>query len=111
MENRHLYAPTLGVHDRPFVKRLRMVCRLPFEGSHLAGNHVAFVAINSLKEHVNQQNKPENAKRNEYRKRHGPLNRTGTSPAAASLKIGAEVLRSPGDFIRSSSRKLVSEKE
>jgi hypothetical protein len=35
----------------------------------------------------------------------------GTSLAADSLKIGAKVLRSPEDFIRSSSRKVVSGKE
>jgi len=50
-------------------------------------------------------------KRREYDKRHGSLNQTGTSFAAASLKIGAKVLRSPEDFIRNSSRKLVSGKE
>jgi hypothetical protein len=50
-------------------------------------------------------------KRHEYGKRHGSLNQTGTSFAAASLKIGAKVLRSPEDFIRNSSRKLVSGKE
>jgi hypothetical protein len=111
MENRPLYPPTPGTHDRPFVKRPRMVCRLPFQGSHLAGNCAAFVAINLLKQDVNQQIKPENAKRREYGKRHGFLNRTGTSPAAASLKIGAKVRRRPEDFIRNSSRKLVSGKE
>jgi hypothetical protein len=44
-------------------------------------------------------------------KRHGSLNRTGTSFAAASLKIGAKALRRPEDFIRNSSRKLASGKE
>jgi hypothetical protein len=46
-------------------------------------------------------------------KRHvdGSLNQTGTSFAAASLKIGAKALRSPEDFIRNSSRKLASGKE
>jgi hypothetical protein len=41
-------------------------------------------------------------KRHEYGKRHGSLNQTGTSFAAASLKMGAKVLRSPEDFIRNS---------
>jgi hypothetical protein len=50
-------------------------------------------------------------KRHEYGKRHGSLNQTGTSFAAASLKIGAKALRSPEDFIRNSSRKLASGKE
>jgi hypothetical protein len=39
-------------------------------------------------------------KRHVYGKRHGSLNQTGTSFAAASLKIGAKALRSPEDFIR-----------
>jgi len=82
-----------------------------FEGGYLAGNCAALVAINSMKEHLNQQIKSENAKRHEYGKRHDSLNRTGTSLAADSLKIGAKALRSPEDFIRSSSRKLVSGKE
>jgi hypothetical protein len=81
------------------------------EGSYLAGTCAALVAIKSMKECVNQQIKSENAKRHEYGKRHGSLNRTGTSLAAASLKIGAKALRSPEDFIRNSSRKLVSGKE
>ncbi len=50
-------------------------------------------------------------KRHEYGKRHGSLNQMGTSFAAASLKIGAKALKSPEDFIRNSSRKLVSGKE
>jgi hypothetical protein len=64
-----------------------------------------------MKEHVNQQIKSENAKRHEYGKRHGSLNRTGASLAAASLKIGAKALRSPEDFIRNLSRKLASGKQ
>jgi hypothetical protein len=51
---RPLYGPTFGTHDRPFVKRPRMVWQLPFEGSHLAGNCAALVATHSVKEHVNQ---------------------------------------------------------
>jgi hypothetical protein len=108
MKYRPLYAPTFGTHDRPFLKRPGMVWRLPFEGSHLAGNCAAFVAINSMKEHVDQQIKSENAKRNEYRRRHGSLNRTGTGPAAASLKIGTKAPRSLEDFIKILSRKLAS---
>jgi hypothetical protein len=49
-------------------------------------------------------------KRHEYGKRHGSLNQTGPSFAAASLNIGAKALRSPEDFIRNSSRKLASGK-
>jgi hypothetical protein len=41
-------------------------------------------------------------KRHEYGKRHGSLNQTGTSFAAASLKIGVKALRNPQDFIRES---------
>ena len=82
-----------------------------FEVSYLAGNCAALVAINSMKRHVNQQIKSENAKRHEYGKRHGSLNQTGTSLAAASLKIGVKVMRSPEDFIRNSLRKLASDKE
>src|SRR5258706_4463104 len=47
-------------------------------------------------------------KRHEYGKRHGSLDQTGTSFAAASLKIAAKVLRSPEDLIRDSPRTLVS---
>ena len=49
-----------------------------------------------MKEHVNQQIKSENAKRHEYGKRHGSLNRTGTSLAADSLKIGEGAEKSGG---------------
>jgi len=64
-----------------------------------------------MKDHVNHEVNSENAKRHEYGKRHGSLNETDTSLAAASLKIGAKVLRSPEDFIRNSSRKLASGRE
>ena len=50
-------------------------------------------------------------KRHEYGKRHGSLNQTGTSFAAASLNIGAKAFRSPKGFIRNSSRKLASGNE
>ena len=74
------------------------------------GNCAALVAINSMKEQINQQINSKNAKRHEYGRPHGSLNRTGASLAAASLKIRAKVLRSPENFIRSSSRKLASGK-
>jgi hypothetical protein len=78
MENGALYGLTSGTPDRPFVKRPRMVWRLPFEGGYLAGNCAALVTINSMKEYVHQQIKSENAKRHEYGKRHGSLNGYGT---------------------------------